>query len=1016
MSLISQTTAYTTPGTYTYTIPQGVSALELYLWGAGGANGAAGEVVSRQTGQKIVGSVQTGTQVTGSVQTGTREVGQVEVGKRQVGTVQTGTKSVGTVVVQPAIPAGQQAVSERLVVPEGVTSVTILAAGGGGGGGGSDGFDKNHHIYGAGGQAGALVQTTVAVTPGQVITATVGGGGGGGAGGNERPGASGGTTVVAVEGTIVARAAGGAGGAARVTGSASNGARLGGSAAVAGGGGAGSPGNYRSDGLSGQSGAVIVAWDAVPEVTRTVRVPVYEPVYEPIYEPIFEPIFTPVVEAVFEPVYEPIFTYYPGGTGGAGGAGGYANRKIRVTQGDVVVVSVGGAGINYVGGSGASTPTNFSGGTAGVATGTGRGGGGGGATVVTVNGVVVAVAAGGGGGGAGGTNGVGGANGTGAEISGGTGGTSAGANSATGPSTGGGGGGGYFGGVAGTSGVSGGGGQGGISYGTIIQAGTTAPGGLSVSLYPSTRPGYPERNGAAVLTFTKSFNINVKQSNNWKSVDRAWVKVSGIWKELLNGWTKVDGSWAPLITARSIEGAENLAAPTVVYTLTRDVSSVDEGDTVTFTLGGTGLTNGTVVPYTATGIDANALAAGALSGNFIVGTTNSITFTPKLNQTTYGARTLKVFLDNKGVSASCIVNNISLTPLYTLTASTPTVTEGSTVTFTLSTANVDNGEVIAYSVSGIAAADLSSGSLTGNFIVGTTDSIALTLSADSITEGAETLTMTLHNRPGSASCIIIDSSITPTPTYALSASTSSVNEGGSVTFTLSTTNVNSGTVVPYSISGVSFLDLTSGSINGNFVVGSVTTATFTLASDNRTEGREVITMTLVDKGITENCIINDSSTTPPIPFTGSITLSGSGVWAVPPYVNTVFVSVTGGGGGGGANHSSCGNSSHHGGNGGGGYTNSDTLSVSSGQTFNYSVGGGGGGGATSKASGSPGGATSFGSVSAAGGSGGIGGTSGAVGAGGGAINGGKGGVYQSWAGSAGGSGSISLSWSGVRPG
>jgi hypothetical protein len=450
--------------------------------------------------------------------------------------------------------------------------------------------------------------------------------------------------------------------------------------------------------------------------------------------------------------------------------------------------------------------------------------------------------------------------------------------------------------------------------------------------------------------------------------------------------------------------------------LTPDVVSVDEGDTVTFTLGGTGLTNGTVVPYTVTGIDASAVT-GALSGNFVVGTTDSITFTPKLNQTTYGARTLKVFLDNKGISATCIVNNISLTPLYTLTASTPTVTEGNTVTFTLSTAIVDNGEVIAYSVSGIAAADLSSGSLTGNFIVGTTNSIALTLSADLVTEGAETLTMTLHNRPGSASCVIVDSSITPAPTYGLAVSTSSVNEGGSVTFTLSTSNVSGGTVVPYSISGISSLDLSSGSINGNFVVGSVTTATFTLASDNRTEGRETITMTLVNKGITESCIINDTSTTPPpVPFYGSITLSGSGQWTVPDFVTSLSVTVTGGGGGGGANHVTCSSTTHRAGNGGGGYTNSGTLSVSSGQQFNYSVGAGGAGGATASTGGSSGGTTSFGPVSASGGGGGTGGKTGVAGTGGGANNGGAGGVYKDTFGKAGGSGSISLSWSGVRPG
>jgi hypothetical protein len=878
MSLITQTNTYTTPGTYTYTIPQGVSALEFYLWGAGGAGGSSGEVISKQTGTEIVGQELVGT----------RPIGQVEVGIEQ-----TGTRVAGSVVLQEGVAAARVAVSKELVVPPGVTAVSLTVVGGGGGGGGSDGGDKDHNIYGRGGQAGQLAKTTIAVQPGQVISTQIGSGGAGG--GTAGSGGSGQPTFVFTNGAAVVSAAGGGGGDGRAVG----GARQYGvdTPIGAGSGGDGSPNGYGSAGLAGSSGAVIVEWSAVPEVRQDIIEAVFTPIFETQYVPVYQPVIAPV------------FTSYPGGSGAGGGAGGYANRKIRVTQGDVVVVSVGGAGVGYVGGTGV-----YPGGSAGAASGAGRGGGGGAATVVTVNGTIVAVAAGGGGGGGGGTNGATGTAGTGAEISGGTGGASAGANSASGPSTGGGGGGGYFGGTAGGSGNGGGGGRGGVSYGTIIQAGTTAPGGLSVSLYPSARPGYPGRSGAAILTFTKSFNINVKQTNNWKSVDRAWVKVNGVWKELLNGWTKVSGTWQPLITARSIEGAENLAAPTIVYTLTPDVISVDEGDTVTFTLGGTGLTNGTVVPYTATGIDAEAVV-GALSGNFVVGTTDSITFTPKLNQTTYGSRTIKVFLDNKGINASCVVNNISLTPVYSLAPNISFVNEGGTVTFTLTTANVDSGEVIPYSVSGITAADLTAGSLTGNFIVGTTETATFTVRSDSLTEGTESINISLHSRPGSASCQIID-----------------------------------------------------------------------------------------------------TSTNPPVPFTGSRTLSGNGSWTVPDYVTSLSVTVTGGGGGGGGNHStSCSVNTHRGGNGGGGYTNSDTFSVSPGQQFSFSAGVGGAGGAAKEA-GATGGTSSFGSVVAAGGGGGGGGKAGAPGVGGSGGNGGAGGVFTDALGKQGGSGSISLSWSGSRPG
>jgi hypothetical protein len=204
-------------------------------------------------------------------------------------------------------------------------------------------------------------------------------------------------------------------------------------------------------------------------------------------------------------------------------------------------------------------------------------------------------------------------------------------------------------------------------------------------------------------------------------------------------------------------------------------------------------------------------------------------------------------------------------------------------------------------------------------------------------------------------------------------------------------------------------------MTGNFVVGNVNTRSFTLASDSLTEGSERLTITLHGVPGSASCAIGDTSTTPYVAFSGSITLSGNGTWTVPDYVNSLSVSVTGGGGGGGGNHASCGNRAHAGGAGGGGYTNSDTLSVSPGQKFTYRVGVGGAGGAAS-ALGGTGVSTFFGSVSAAGGGGGGGGTKGTAGVGGAGGNGGIGGLYTDNLGKAGGSGSISLSWTGSRPG
>jgi hypothetical protein len=64
------------------------------------------------------------------------------------------------------------------IVPDGFTSISIVATGGGGGGGGTTG----PFMVPAGG-AGAVVTSTLSVTPGQVLSLAVGGGGGAGANG-----------------------------------------------------------------------------------------------------------------------------------------------------------------------------------------------------------------------------------------------------------------------------------------------------------------------------------------------------------------------------------------------------------------------------------------------------------------------------------------------------------------------------------------------------------------------------------------------------------------------------------------------------------------------------------------------------------------------------------------------------------------------------------------------------------------------------------------------------------------
>jgi len=230
-------------------------------------------------------------------------------------------------------------------------------------------------------------------------------------------------------------------------------------------------------------------------------------------------------------------------------------------------------------------------------------------------------------------------------------------------------------------------------------------------------------------------------------------------------------------------------------------------------------------------------------------------------------------------------------PTYTLTADSATVNEGASVVFTLQTTHVPANTKIAYTLSGtgITAADLVSGSLTGELTVSAQGSATLVvaLKSDGLSEGAESLRLLLGEQFASAEVTINDTSVTP-PTYALTASQDSRNEGSSVTYQLATTNVPANTEVSYTLSGAGITadDVVGGALTGKFVVdaegkGSVTIA---FVSDNKTEGDETLILTL-SGGANLPLTIIDSSLSPtsnPTPDTLVLADAGSGSGAHAP--------------------------------------------------------------------------------------------------------------------------------------
>ncbi|MAC46267.1 MAG: hypothetical protein CMI12_05350 [Oceanospirillum sp.] len=205
------------------------------------------------------------------------------------------------------------------------------------------------------------------------------------------------------------------------------------------------------------------------------------------------------------------------------------------------------------------------------------------------------------------------------------------------------------------------------------------------------------------------------------------------------------------ITISDVEGANKIQ---LIGGLTI-TSSIVAGDTAQLTL-----SNGAVV--TVLGASTMSYEVG---GNPLTGTAGVTK-----DYSTFVADVLGTTVPTTGTSTGgqSTVNEDgtstpTLNPTYTLTAGAAAVDEGSTATFTLATTDVAEGTSVAYTISGVAAADLTSGSLTGTATVDASGNatISVALVEDVTTEGAETLTVTIDGQTASASTTVNDTSLTP---------------------------------------------------------------------------------------------------------------------------------------------------------------------------------------------------------------------------------------------------------------
>jgi hypothetical protein len=398
------------------------------------------------------------------------------------------------------------------------------------------------------------------------------------------------------------------------------------------------------------------------------------------------------------------------------------------------------------------------------------------------------------------------------------------------------------------------------------------------------------------------------------------------------------------------------------YSIVPNITSVNEGNSVTFTVTTVGIANGTTLFWTTeavTGtVNTSDFTDAATIGSFTINNnTATITRTLRNDSLTEGTESFRLQVRTGSTSGTVAatssivtINDTSVTISYSITPNATSVNEGSSVTFTVSTTGIANGTTLFWTTAAgtVNASDFTDSVVSGSFTINNnTATITRTLTNDATTEGAESFQLQL--RTGSTSGTVVATSSTVTindtsaPTYSIVPNITSVNEGGSVTFTVSTTLVPNGTTLFWTTTGTNvntndFNDsTTSGSVTINSNAASIVRG---IRADQFTEGAESFQLQL-RTGSTSGTVvatsavitINDTSTTPP----PEILFTSSTSWIVPTNVSGISIVCVGGGGGG------RGSSSGGRGGGGGALAYGNNYAVTSGETLTITVGAGGAG-------------------------------------------------------------------------
>jgi len=243
-------------------------------------------------------------------------------------------------------------------------------------------------------------------------------------------------------------------------------------------------------------------------------------------------------------------------------------------------------------------------------------------------------------------------------------------------------------------------------------------------------------------------------------------------------------------------------APTVSIsaTVTPNITTVNEGDTITFTVVGTNTPNGTyyyTIEQSVAELTGADFSTGSLTGTFTIsGNSGSFPLTATRDLTTEGDIPFAVYVRKDSITgqilgntSEIVITDTSLTPVFTVAPTS--IDEGSSGSFTVQNIGPDgtyfwtilNDTTINADFSAASGSFLVSGS-TGGLDNGT-GSFSITPTADRTTEGPQFFQVQVRSGSTSGTVVITSPSVTvvdASPTPGFVSAPSSISEGSSGNF------------------------------------------------------------------------------------------------------------------------------------------------------------------------------------------------------------------------------------------